>query len=281
MTPVIGASFGPGYVGDTGTLKTPGHLKRAGKGVHMDSRFEHGTIGDIVAANYRAAAVFERHGLDFCCGGRASLAEACRQRNADVGVVVAELDRLDTVDDAAPSDPAGLIAHIVAKHHAYILEAIPTIKAHLAKLVAVHGAGHPELQSIAGNFETVSGELRLHMMKEERVLFPYIVALADAAQNGNPAPPDMFGSVQNPIRMMESEHQQVGSELAVIRVLSSDYTPPAEACSTYRVTYDELREFEHDLHRHVHLENNVLFPKAVALEAQANRRGHIGCESPR
>jgi regulator of cell morphogenesis and NO signaling len=245
----------------------------------MGSRFENGTLGDIVANNYRAAAIFERHGLDFCCGGRVSLAEACRQRNLDVGAVVAELARLDTADAAAPSDPAGLIAHIVANHHAYVIDAVPTIKAHLAKLVIVHGHGHPELHSIAAHFETVSDELLLHLMKEEQVLFPYIVALADAVQKGHPAPPDMFGSVQHPIRMMESEHQHAGNELAAIRALSSDYTPPAEACATYRVTYHELREFEHDLHRHVHLENNVLFPRAVALDSQIERKARLGCEA--
>ena len=245
----------------------------------MGSQFENGTLGDIVAGNYRAAAVFERHGLDFCCGGRVALTEACRQRHVDVGAVVAELDRLDTADAAAPSDPAGLIAYIVERHHAYIIDAVPTIKAHLARLVSVHGHGHPELHSIATRFETVSDELLLHLMKEEQMLFPYVVALAEAVGNGRPAPPDMFGSVQNPIRRMESEHQHVGEELAAIRTLSSDYTPPADACATYRVTYDELREFERDLHRHVHLENNVLFPRAVELDQQIARTARVGCES--
>ena len=239
----------------------------------MVSEFEHQTLGDIVSNNYQAAAIFERYGLDFCCGGRSSLAEACRQRQMDMRTVVGELERLeDAAVETAANDPVGLVAHIVERHHAYVRGAIPVITTHLAKVVAVHGRRHPEVAGIAAHFEIVSHELTLHMMKEEQVLFPYICALADAEQSGAPPPPDVFGTVQNPIRMMEIEHQHAGNELAVIRELSSGFTPPEDACTTFRVVYDELRAFEQDLHRHVHLENNVLFPRAVRLEAEAAAR---------
>jgi regulator of cell morphogenesis and NO signaling len=239
----------------------------------MASRFENGTLGDIVSNNYHAAAVFERHGLDFCCGGRSSLAEACRQGNVDLATVVAELEGLESAEVGVPSeDPAELVSHILARHHAYVRSSVPVIEAHLAKVVAAHGERHPELLQIAGHFDGLSGELTLHMAKEEQVLFPYITALADAMRSGGPLPPDVFGTVQNPIRMMEIEHQHVGDTLAAIRALSSGYAPPADACTTYRLVYEELRAFESDLHRHVHLENNVLFPRAVRLEAEGTAR---------
>jgi regulator of cell morphogenesis and NO signaling len=248
----------------------------------MASQYENEMLGDIVSSNYQAAAVFERHGLDFCCGGRISLADACRLHHVDLQGVVKEIESLDAAEPAAPSDDAAeLVAHIVAKHHTYVRNAIPSIQAHLSRVVAVHGTRHSELHAIARSFNGVADELMLHMVKEEQVLFPYIRGLAEAVQSGAPPPPDMFGTVQNPIRMMEIEHQHVGDELAAIRRLSSGYEPPQDACATYRLVYTELGEFERDLHRHVHLENNVLFPRAVALEAQINRKAHIGCETLR
>ena len=241
----------------------------------MISGFEHQTLGDIVSDNYQAATIFERYGLDFCCGGRSSLAEACRHRRVDLNAVVTEIQGLAAAgsDEVSFDDTLGLIAHIVERHHAYVRTALPSIQAHLEKVVRAHGDRHPELHTIAGLFQAVSQELSSHMLKEEQVLFPYIRALAEAVLRGGPPPPDMFGSVQNPIRMMESEHQQVGGELANIRALSSGYEPPEDACTTYRLVYEELRAFEHDLHRHVHLENNVLFPQAMKLEAVTTARG--------
>jgi regulator of cell morphogenesis and NO signaling len=234
----------------------------------MVSRFEHGVLGDIVSDNYRAAAVLERYGLDFCCGGRESLAEACRQRNVDLATVVAELESLEAVETGVPSDdPVELVSHILARHHTFVRRSLPVIQAHLAQVVAAHGERHPELLQIARHFEGVASELALHMVKEEHVLFPYITALAEAVRSGGPLPADLFGTVQNPIRMMEIEHEHVGDAFVAIRELSSGYAPPADACATYRLVYEELREFETDLHRHIHLENNVLFPRAVELES--------------
>lgn len=248
----------------------------------MNQPFANTTLGDIVAKDYHAAAIFERYGLDFCCGGRMSLADACRQRGVDVEAVSSELVHLArTPEETAPEDPDTLIAHIVSRHHAYVRDAIPLIQSHLAKVIAAHGRTHPEVIRIASHFDEVAEELTLHLAKEERVLFPYIHSLAAASQNGAPPPPDVFGTVQNPIRMMETEHQNAGDELSAIRSLSSEYKAPADACATYRLVYAELQAFERDLHRHVHLENNVLFPRAIELEAQMAHTGRIGCESSR
>ncbi len=226
------------------------------------------TVGDIVAGDFRTAAIFQRFGIDFCCGGRRSLQEACRSADADPDAVLTALAALPAAaaeDDAARWPPEQLVDHIVATHHGYVRAAIPTIERYLAKLVEVHGTRHPELRQIRTCFESVSDELRQHMMKEEQVLFPYIKELA--------AHTDMcvrarspFGTVGNPIAMMEREHREAAYALQLIRELTNQYTPPADGCTTYNVCLAELARFEADLHRHVHLENNVLFPAALQIE---------------
>ncbi|HEY7171036.1 MAG TPA: iron-sulfur cluster repair di-iron protein [Vicinamibacterales bacterium] len=235
----------------------------------MNQASSNATIGDIVATDFRTAVVFEQFGIDFCCGGRRSFADACREAAADPELVRRALDALpvERPDDGSdlrqwPVDR--LIEHVVSTHHAYVRAAALGIAHHLAKLVTVHGERHPELARIAEAFEQLSHELQQHMMKEEHVLFPYIRELGDGGwREGRPSP---FGSVENPIRMMEKEHRAAGDEMHLLRLLTSGYTPPDDACTTYRVCFAELAQFERDLHRHVHLENNVLFPKAVELE---------------
>ena len=238
----------------------------------MNDSFERTTVGEIVANDFRTARVFEQFGIDFCCGGRQSVADACRTAAADPGILRHALEALpvETADGAAderhwPVDR--LVDHIVTTHHAYVRVAMPVIAHHLATLVAAHGERHPELARVAATFSELRHELLPHLMKEERVLFPYIRELAAAGGDRPHASP--FGTVENPIRMMEREHQDAGDEMRVIRELTHEYTPPADGCTTYRVCFAELAQFERDLHRHVHLENNVLFPNAVALE----RRG--------
>lgn len=230
------------------------------------------TIGDIVAADYRAAAVFERFGLDFCCGGRQTLDDACRQPAVDGSALLDALGELGG-QDAASSDAAGwpldtLVAHIVTHHHAYVRAAIPVIAAHAARIAAVHGSRSPELPEVARLFEELAGGLALHMAKEEEMLFPYILALAGAEREGRRGASSPFGTIRNPIRMMEEDHEQAGDEMRAIRELTRGYAVPDFACATYRACLEELRDFERDLHRHVHLENNVLFPRAVQLEAR-------------
>lgn len=228
------------------------------------------TIRQIVADDYRAAAVFQKHGLDFCCGGNRPVADACQEKGIDARAVTSDL--------AAALAPASdqprvntweldfLADYIVNNHHAYVRSAIETTGAHARKVATVHGERHPETVEIAARFDEIAAEMTSHMAKEERMLFPYIKALAVAAREGTPAPRAPFGSVANPIRMMEAEHQSAGDTMAAIRRLSGGYAPPEDACTTYQVTYQELEAFEADLHRHVHLENNILFPRALGLE---------------
>jgi regulator of cell morphogenesis and NO signaling len=223
-------------------------------------------IGEIVAEDWRAAAVFDQYGIDFCCGGRRSVADACRTAGIDAVAVEQALEQLHAVDagDEASRWPvARLVDHIVRTHHDYVRGAVPRIAGYLTKLNGVHGARHPELAQVAAEFDTLGKDLLQHMRKEEHVLFPYVRELEGPVRPG----PSPFGTVENPIRMMEREHEEAGSQLREMRRLTGDYTAPADGCATYRVCFEELAHFERDLHRHVHLENNVLFPRAVQLEA--------------
>ena len=230
------------------------------------------TIREVVAADYRTAAVFQRHGIDFCCSGCRTLEQGCRDADVNREQLLRELHAAMQSPAAETTrfnewDARTLASYITSRHHEYVRQAIPPLLRHTKKISEVHGERHPELAHIASLFERVADEMTDHMMKEERVLFPFIVRLEDAVATGAGAPVAPFGTVDNPIRMMESEHQFVGDAMAEIRHLTNDFTLPDGACSTYRVTLQELDAFERDLHEHVHLENNLLFPKAAALEA--------------
>jgi len=232
---------------------------------------EQTTIREIVADDFRTAAVFQKFGLDFCCGGGKTIDDACRERDLDPRVVLGELDKVHTApSNGTPKfnawDTAFLIDYIVHNHHRYVREAIPIILGHTRKVATVHGGRHPETIRVAEGFAQTARDLEMHMRKEEEVLFPHIKRLVQAEREGERIGLPPFGSVRNPIRMMEAEHVVAGDEMAEIRSLTNGYTPPADACMTYRVSYQELEQFEDDLHRHVHLENNILFPKAVELE---------------
>jgi regulator of cell morphogenesis and NO signaling len=229
------------------------------------------TVGEVVAADFRTAAIFQSFGIDFCCGGKRSLAAACKAATTDPGALRQALESLPrkeaAVDDLTLWPLNRLTSHIVFTHHAYIRSSGPAITRYLEKLVKVHGARHPELARIERTFGQMLRELEPHMMKEEHILFPYLEELArDSAEQPAPCP---FGTVHNPIRMMENEHEEAGAQMRLIRELTNDFTPPADGCTTYKVCFAELERFEADLHRHVHLENNILFPKAVAREAAA------------
>jgi len=225
------------------------------------------TIGEIVSNDFRTAAVFQEFGIDFCCGGRRTLADACRDLDEDA--VLTAVERVcEGPASSARFDtwsPEQLIGHIVANHHAYVRRAMPSLIAFTQKIAAVHGSRHPELAEIARITEDIAAEMTSHMAKEERVLFPYIGALSEAVRNGVPAPPAPFGPVENPIRMMEEDHDAAGAAMARIRELTSGYAVPEDGCTTYRVCLEELNAFERDLHEHVHLENNILFPAARKL----------------
>jgi regulator of cell morphogenesis and NO signaling len=229
------------------------------------------TVKAIVIGDFRTAAVFERVGIDFCCGGNVSIETACAERGLDAAAVREELLRATaSLSDAAERfeewDLDLLADHIVATHHLYVRTALPSLLAHTAKVARVHGERHPEVIEIDHLFQQVSAELSSHMRKEELLLFPAIRTLVAAVRAGSPAPRPPFGSVANPIGVMEAEHASAGGALERIRRLTGGYRPPEDACTTYRVTYQELEEFERDLHIHVHKENNILFPAAIAME---------------
>ena len=227
------------------------------------------TVAEIVAGDFRAAAVFNQFGIDFCCGGKRTVAAACLDRRVDTGVVVEAIEMACAAPGTGPRfgewEPEALIAFIVGNHHAYVRRTLPSLVANARKIAAVHGHRHPELQEVAHLTEAVSAEMSAHMVKEERILFPYIADLAAAAREGRALAPAPFGPVENPIRMMEEEHESAGACMARMRELTGGFTPPADGCTTYRVCFQELQAFEADLHTHVHLENNLLFPQARAL----------------
>ena len=229
------------------------------------------TLSEIVTADIRTAAVFDRAGLDYCCHGHQTLREAAAERGLATAPVLTQIQALGPAgpDDRAPgagTDLDVLTGHIIERHHGYVAERTPILTGWLDKLVARHGARHPELAEVRAAFQLLADDLRTHMMKEENILFPYINALAAAARSGTRAPGSPFGTILNPIRMMEGDHAQAGELLERLRRLTNAYRPPADACTTFMLCYEELARFEADLHRHVHLENNVLFPRAVELE---------------
>jgi regulator of cell morphogenesis and NO signaling len=233
------------------------------------------TVRDLATTIPNATRIFERLGIDYCCGGNKPLQDACRLANIPVDDVLRSLKDENAVDrDGTPPDDfksaplTELVAHILATHHGYVKQEIPRLKQLLFKVVGVHCASHPELAAVQRTFHGLAGELLSHMMKEEMVLFPYIEKLERAANEGKPAPVAPFGSISNPVRMMELEHESAGAGFTQIRALTSAYTPPETACFSYKTLYSALRDFEADLHQHVHLENNILFPRAIALEGK-------------
>ncbi len=229
------------------------------------------TIGEIVAEDYRKAEVFKKYGLDFCCGGGKSVETACQEKDLSFEDLVKDLQAKDDglVDlsvDFNNMDLDLLVDHILKTHHTYVKENIPLIMEFCQKVAKVHGATSPEVIEINRIFINLGEELGMHMHKEEFILFPFIVQIAEADRSGNPIPAPPFGSIANPINMMEHEHINAGDAIEKIKTLSNNYSPPDYACSTYRVLYAKLMEFEEDLNRHIHLENNILFPKARQME---------------
>ncbi len=227
------------------------------------------TVRDLASTNPAAARIFEMFGIDYCCGGEKSLAQACSAANVNVGEVVAALKEpgpAETDRDWQTETLAALAKYIVEKHHGYIRREIPRLVALLAKVVQVHGLNHAELRNIELSFQALSGELSNHLLKEERMLFPYIEQLEIAAKNACRPTPSIFGTVRNPVRMMVMEHDMAGELLHNIRGLTNGYHIPEDACMSFQTLYRGLSEFEVDLHQHIHLENNILFPRAIALE---------------
>ena len=222
-------------------------------------------IGDVVKANYRTAQVFERNNIDFCCGGQTSLAEACRKSGTDVGQLLSELEALASLSDpdSAYIDslaPGELCDYIEKRHHAYVRSTIPFLRQKLDKLCDVHGNHHPELFEVRELFLTAAGNLAEHMEKEERDFFPVVRRMAGSAETSSVAG-QAIPKAWETIGSLEEEHRAEGDRFEKISTLTGRYACPPDGCNTYRVTFQVLEEFEKDLHRHVHLENNVLFGK--------------------
>lgn len=231
------------------------------------------TISQIVADDYRTAQVFKNHNIDFCCKGNRSVSAACEEKKVDFEKLIEELDLVRQDKPSSTTDFKGwsldLLADYIEKtHHRYVEEKLPILKQYLHKLCHVHGDRHPELFEINEEFTASAGELAAHMKKEEFILFPYIRKMVKAKDSSAALDTPNFGTVQNPVHMMMEEHATEGDRFDRISKLSDNYTPPADACNTYRVTYALLNEFEDDLHLHIHLENNILFPKAIEMEKE-------------
>jgi len=235
-------------------------------------------VKDIALADSNSRRVLEDAGVDYCCGGAKPLGEAC----FDAGVKPEEiLKRLaDQRNEAGPADAAwttaplaALTEHIREKHHRYVRGAIGRLRQLAGKGRMPHGENHTELADVEDLFHAVAREMSAHIQKEELVLFPYIEAVEKAANGGVQPEPPFFGTVKNPIHMMMREHDAAGDLVRQIRRASGEYRVPEDACLSYKTLYEELRAFEADLHQHVHLENNILFPRAVELEAAVLREG--------
>jgi regulator of cell morphogenesis and NO signaling len=229
------------------------------------------TLADVAAISLDAVRSLERHGLDYCCGGKQPFDEACLAKGLSPESVIQEIERAQRA--GAPernwqTAPLGELAkHIVATHHEYLKLELPALGNRLDKVLAVHGARDPEtLSRMAEVFVALRAEMEMHMHKEETILFPFIEKYGFAESQGSPMPPVPFGSIANPIAMMEREHVSAGGALVEIRALTYDYQLPPYACSTVRALYEGLEALEADLHVHIHLENNILFPRVIALE---------------
>lgn len=236
------------------------------------------SVGSFVAENYRAAGVFQKYNIDFCCRGGISVAEASSMNNLDANVLLKELKEVLTKEDNDSTDfrswPLDKLAdYIVETHHSYIVKSTPVLKQYLDKICEVHGDRHMELFEIRDHFNTATANLEAHMKKEEAMLFPYIHKLMQISNNqSTDTIKQGFGTVQNPVRVMMMEHDAEGERFRTMSQLSNGYTAPEDACRTYQVAFALLNEFESDLHRHIHLENNILFPGAIKLEDELMNR---------
>ncbi|WP_163445006.1 iron-sulfur cluster repair di-iron protein [Flavobacterium columnare] len=230
-------------------------------------------IGEYVAEDYRTAQIFSKYGIDFCCKGNRTINEVCEIIGIKEEILLDELNSFDkNVNDdlnnfkTMPLDR--LIEHIESRHHTYVEEKLPIIIQFLNKICDVHGTKHPELFEIRTLFVASSNDLTQHMKKEELILFPFIKKMVELANDNTEIPLPSFITVNNPIQMMKHEHENEGDRFSKISKLTNQYTPPQGVCNTYNVTYAMLKEFEEDLHKHIHLENNILFPSAIQLETK-------------
>jgi regulator of cell morphogenesis and NO signaling len=228
------------------------------------------TIGEFVAEDYRTAAVFERHGIDFCCGGQVPLAQTCKEKGVDPEQILSEIEAVKNEpvkrgENYAAWELPFLADYIVNTHHVWLKENDPTITAYTRKIAQVHGAHHPEVIEIATLFEKIATDMDAHLREEEEVFFPAVKRAATDQKAGQMPAPEDRETIKKSLEQLRREHEEVGDAIHKIRHLANDYAIPADVCNTFMVTYQKLQEFEEDLHKHVHLENNIFFPKAAQL----------------
>jgi regulator of cell morphogenesis and NO signaling len=233
------------------------------------------TVREYAIETPQTIPVFEKLGIDYCCGGNRSLEEACATAKVSFDQVMAQIEAA-IATPVRPSDKelrsgslAEMISHIVRTHHVFVRTQIPDINALIEKVYTKHGANHPELTTIRNVYRGLGEELMAHLMKEENILFPYIERMEESVLQREPVLPPPFGTVANPVRMMEHEHDNAGIALRSLRETSQNFTPPPDACTSFRALYTALENFEKDLHQHIHLENNLLFPRATEMESAA------------
>lgn len=229
------------------------------------------TVREIALELPQTTRIFEEFKIDYCCGGRKPFAEACANVGADPNAVMERIDAVlntgqDTSDWIGNASLSALIDHIVDTHHVFTRKELTNLSPLMDKVARVHGDNHPELLELQEAFDELAADLMPHLMKEEEVLFPFIYRMERNLKNGLPVPFPPFGTVQNPVRMMMMEHDTAGDLLKKMRALSNDYTTPPDACPSFTGLFHRLQELERDLHQHIHLENNVLFPKSLELE---------------
>jgi regulator of cell morphogenesis and NO signaling len=229
------------------------------------------TLADLAATSLSAIRILEQHGLDYCCGGKQAFGQACLAKGVQPESIMREIEAAQGATaserdwQTAPLDE--LVKHIVGTHHEYLKVNLPVLGLRIDKVASVHGSRDPEaLPRMAEVFAALRAEMEMHLYKEEAILFPFIEQYARAAVENRPMPRVPFGSIANPIGMMEREHVSAGDALGEIRKLTNDFELPSYACSTFRALYEGLQALEADLHVHIHLENNILFPRAIALE---------------
>lgn len=237
----------------------------------------HDTVGEVVARRPELVHLMEAAHIDYCCGGKKTLAEVCREKGLEPEAFLTTLEQAasanneEAVVDAAAMSLTELADHIEATHHAYLREEFPRLNMLTERVVSVHGTDDPRLREVRETFLALAGEMASHMMKEEQILFPMIRRLD--ASDGLPA--FHCGSIANPIRQMEVEHHDAGAALERMRMLTDEYTPPTWACNTYRAMLDSLAQLERDMHIHVHKEDSVLYPRALQREAELAEGAHV------
>lgn len=228
------------------------------------------TIGELVAGDYRTAKVFERYGIDFCCGGKAALSEACREKGIDPATIIREIETvinepLERSQNYASWGLPFLSDYIINTHHGYLNENTGQIAVYARKIAEVHGASHPEVIEIARIFDGIAADMANHLREEEEMFFP-VIKRVDAARKAGVLPEEEdLETLRASLNKLNLEHDAIGAAVHTIRDLSNGYAIPDDVCTTFVLTYRKLKEFEDDLHKHVHLENNILFPKAAKL----------------